>query len=321
MTSPPAGRGRSPHLAARPRVRTVPLLAVLVAAGAAPAAAQNVDDGLLLPARTAGVAVEYGQERWHEYWEGTRLRSNDNLGTLTTRRATAWAGYGLSDRLSVVATIPYVWTEASQGVLRSMHGAQDVTVALKYRVLQARVADRAAVRALAVVGAGAPTTDYTPDFLPLSIGLGSRRALARGAVHVQDRSGWFADGSAGHTWRSTVHLDRPAYFTDGRLVLSDEVAMPDVFDYVVGGGWQGRRLCIPVSLAGQRTLGGGDIRRQDMPFVSNRMDFTRVQARVAYELPMPRAVTVSVGGMRTLAGRNVGRATMLTGGVAYAHRF
>ena len=28
------------------------------------------------------------------------------------------------------------------------------------------------------------------------------------------------------------------------------------------------------SLSQQQTLGGGDIRRQDMPFVSNRMNFS-----------------------------------------------
>ena len=302
-----------------PAVATAILTAILTAA--APAAAQGVDDGLLLPARTGGLAVDYGHERWSEYWEGGLLRRNDNIGTLTTRSLAVSGGYGLTDRLTMVATLPYVWTEASQGVLRGMRGAQDVTVALKYRLLQAAVGERLTVRALAVAGAGAPTTDYTPDFLPLSIGLGSRRALARAALRLDERSGWFADGSAGHSWRSTVRLDRPAHYTDGRLVLSDEVAMPDVFDYVVRAGWQGRRLTVPVALTGQRTLGGSDIRRQDMPFVSNRMNFTRLHARVAYTLPVPPALALSVGAMQTLAGRNVGRSTMLTSGVAYAHRF
>ena len=32
-------------------------------------------------------------------------------------------------------------------------------------------------------------------------------------------------------------LDRPAYFTDDRLFLSDQVAMPDVFDYTFRAGY------------------------------------------------------------------------------------
>jgi hypothetical protein len=265
--------------------------------------------------------VEYAHERWDEYWEGGLRRTNANIGTVTTRSVTWTGAYGVTPRLSLVATLPYVWTDASQGVLRGMRGRQDVTLAAKYRLLDAPVGRRTTVQALAVGGVGAPTSDYTPDFLPLSIGLGSRRALARAALHVQDRTGLFLDGSAGHTWRSNVTLDRPAYYTDGRLVLSDEVAMPGVFDYGVSVGFGGRRLCLPVTLAGQRTLGGGDIRRQDMPFVSNRMNFTRLHARAMYILPwLGDAVTVNAGVMRTLDGRNVGRSTMLAGGVTHAFR-
>ncbi len=309
----------------RPRPSACPRAArralLLLGFLAPPAAAQGVGDGVLLPARTLAASVEYDDERWDQYWEGTLLRRNENIGTLTTRRATLWTGYGLTDRVTLVASLPYVRTEVTDGVLRGMSGFQDLNVAVKLRVLQAGLGGRATLRGLVVAGAGAPTSDYTPDFLPMSIGLGSRTAQARGTLRVEDRSGWFADGSAGHTWRSTVRLDRPAYYTDGRLVLSDEVAMPDVFDYVVSAGWRGRGLAVPVSLVGQRTLGGGDIRRQDMPFVSNRMDFTRVAARVAWALPVFSALSVSAGGARTVAGRNVGRATTLTGGVAYARRF
>ncbi len=296
------------------------LAAVSALAAAAPLGAQTLDDGFVLPRRVVRSTVEYGAERWDRYWEGTRLRDNGNIGTLTTRTVTWAGGYGVTDRLSVFAALPYVSTNASRGVLRGQRGAQDVTVAAKYQVLRARVAGRATVGALAVAGVGAPTTDYTPDFLPLSIGLGSRRALGRVVVHAQDRTGLFAEGAAGHTWRSTVRLDRPAYFTDGRLVLSDEVAMPDVADYAVGGGYQDARWCVPVMLVAQRTLGGGDIRRQDMPFVSNRMDFTRLQARVMFTPPRAPGVQLQAGAMRTLAGRNVGRATALSGGATVAFR-
>jgi hypothetical protein len=201
-----------------------------------------------------------------------------------------------------------------------MQGRQDVTVAAKVALLRRPVSGRAVLGATLLAGVGAPTSDYTPDFQPLSIGLGSRRAIARAAVRVEDRAGWFADGSAGHSWRSTVRLDRTAYYTDGRLVLSDEVAMPDVFDYAVGAGYRGARFALPVTLTGQRTLGGGDIRRQDMPFVSNRMDFTRLHARAVYALPRLSGVFVHVGAMRTLAGRNVGRSSMLVGGLTSAVR-
>jgi hypothetical protein len=309
-----------PHL----RPDRAPLAAALVAAlaaSAAPAAAQTLDDGFVLPRRVVRATVEYGSERWDRYWEGERLRDNGNIGTLTTRSTTLAAGYGVTDRLSVFAALPWVATEASQGVMRGQRGRQDVTVAAKYEALRARVGGRARLSALAMAGVGAPTSDYTPDFLPMSIGLGARRATARAVVHAQDRTGLFVEGAAGHTWRSTVRLDRPAYYTDGRLTLSDEVAMPDVADYTAAVGYQDARWCVPVMLVAQRTLGGGDIRRQDMPFVSNRMDFTRLQGRVMFTPPAARGgLQLHVGAMRTLSGRNVGRAAALSGGATVAFR-
>jgi len=78
----------------------------------------------------------------------------------------------------------------------------------------------------------------------------------------------------------------------------------------VSAGYQRGRLCIPVSLSQQRTLGGGDIRRQDMPFVSNRMNFVKLGALVMYR-------GIRLGTSRILSGRNVGQATTLTGGLFY----
>jgi hypothetical protein len=92
--------------------------------------------------------------------------------------------------------------------------------------------------------------------------------------------------------------------------------MPDVFDYTLGGGYRGRRLHAPVSVSVQRTLGGSDIRRQDMPFVSNRMDFVRVDGSVGYTLPATNLM-VRIGAARVVGGRNVGQATTLTGGFHY----
>jgi hypothetical protein len=289
----------------------------LVAAGR-PASAQTLDDGFMLPVRQARLSVEYGRERWDRYWEGTLRRGNENVGTVTTRAVTATAAYGLTPQVSLYAALPYVQTSASQGVLRGQAGWQDAVLAAKVRVLDGRVAGRTAVTGLVLAGVAAPSSNYTPDFLPLSIGLGARRAQLRANVHAQDRSGLFVEGAAGHTWRSTVRLDRPAYYTDGRLTLSDEVAMPDVADFAASVGYQRGRLCLPVMLVAQRTLGGGDIRRQDMPFPSNRMDFTRLQVRAMYWLPKVPGVQLDLGAARTLRGRNVGQSTILAGGLTTA---
>jgi hypothetical protein len=93
--------------------------------------------------------------------------------------------------------------------------------------------------------------------------------------------------------------------------------MPNVVDYTVSVGYQKDRLCIPVSLSQQRTLGGGDIRRQDAPFVSNRMNFGKLDGFVMYTLPAPRELGIRIGMSRIVSGRNVGEATAVTGGLQY----
>ena len=307
-----------------PRLARLVALALLALAaqGTAlrPVAAQTLDDGFLVPARQLRVGVTYAHEAWDHYWEGTLRRDNANLGTLTTQSVTPTLSYGLTSRVSLLAALPHVRTNASAGVLRGQRGWQDATLAAKVGLPELPVAGRATLATVVQAGASAPASRYTPDLLPLSIGLATRRATLRGAFHLQDRSGFFAEGSAARNWRSTVRLDRPAYFTEGQLVLSDEVAMPDVMEYAAAIGYQRFGLCLPIMLVAQRTLGGGDIRRQDMPFVSNRMDFTRLHAKAMYFLPPIPGLQLEVGAARTLAGRNIGDATMFSVGFTTAFR-
>jgi hypothetical protein len=259
-------------------------------------------------------------DSWHRYWEGSLERTNGNIGTVTTEQVSWVSAYGVTDRVNVIAMLPYVWTEASQGVLHGMRGFQDLTLAAKYQFLTAGVARHGSLRAFAVASAAIPVSDYTPDFYPLSIGSGSRRASGRLTFDYEARQGWFADVTAAYTWRGEVTLDREAYYTDGHLYQSDRVAMPGLIDYTVRAGYRGRGLQLPIAFSQQFTLGGGDIRRQDAPFVSNRMDASRLEALFQYDVPRP-SLTFRLGASYTLDGRNVGQATTFVAGILYRVQF
>jgi len=285
---------------------------------APPASAQNLEDAEMLRRHEVHASAMYGSESWNEYWEGTLRRSNGNVGTVSTHSVTAQLGVGVTERLTVIGALPYVWTEASQGVLHGMSGRQDFTLLAKYRVANPLIAGRARLKLLAVGGLTTPTSDYTPDFLPMSIGLHSKSAITRIATHLQDRTGWFFDGYAERMWRSNVTLDRGSYFTDGQYYETNEVAMPDVAVYRATLGWQRGAWCIPVGITARRTLGGGDIRRQDMPFVSNRMNASIAHAEVMYFLPGVSNLRLDLGAAHTINGRNVGRSTSFMTGFTYA---
>lgn len=272
----------------------------------------------MIPKRTLGAGVFYSHESWDQYWEGTLKRSNGNIGTLMTQTVTWAAGYGISDRVGLMATLPYIWTHASQGVLRDMSGLQDLTLAAKVRLLDGR-SNLGALNVF-VVGAGAiPMSHYTPDFMPLSIGTAGRRAAARLTVNYQSNSSLFATASSAYTFCANVRLNRSSYYTNGQLYSTNEVQMPNVVVNSFTAGIARGSWMVPLTLTQQRTLGGADIRRQDMPFVSNRMDFVKLDAGAMYQLPKSLGVRVAVG--HVLSGRNVGQSTTFTSGLTYALHF
>jgi hypothetical protein len=303
------------------RIRFAATLLLLVTAAASSLSAQAIDDGLMMPKKTLNVGIMYAHDSWNRYWEGELKRSNENIGTLTAQSISIVGHYGVTDRLSLVAMLPYVWTRASQGTLHGLRGVQDLTFAAKYRLLSTAFTERGRLNAVVGAAVGIPASDYTPDFLPLSIGLGSRHTSGRLSLRFDSEDAWFIDGSAAHTWRKNVKLDRVAYYTDGQLYLTNQVAMPDVFDWKMSAGFHRKRVTVPVSIWQQRTLGGGDIRRQDMPFVSNRMDFTKAGVSVMYGLTVPTDLALHLGVARTLNGRNVGQATTITAGAFHTFRF
>ena len=105
------------------------------------------------------------------------------------------------------------------------------------------------------------------------------------------------------------------------FIHSDEVKMPNVFDVFVSLGYIKNGLQVELNYIQQNTLGGGDIRRQDMPFVSNRMNAIKVGALVMYYLPKPKHLAVRASTAVTVDGRNMGQSTTFMGGALYTIQF
>jgi len=93
--------------------------------------------------------------------------------------------------------------------------------------------------------------------------------------------------------------------------------MPDVLDYAFSVGYTRKGLQVPISFSQQRTQGGGDIRRQDMPFLSDRMNQSRIGAQVLWALPPAKDLSLLASAAYTLDGRNVGQSTTFTVGLLY----
>lgn len=284
---------------------------------AAPVRAQTVDDGLMLARGELLTGTVFTLDRWDQYWEGTLQRTNGNIGEITTRTNAWYANYGLTNRFNVIGSVPYIWTRASQGVLHGTRGLQDVTLAAKFRLFEKASAGHGTLSGFAVAAAGIPLTNYNNELLPLSIGTRSTQMSWRGTLNYQPSANWFVTGTTAYVWRSQTKLDRPYYYTDDEFVMSDTVDMPNAMDVTVSGGLMSSRLMAAAFVSRQRTLGGGDIRRQDMPFVSNRMNFSKAGVMAMLPMPMHPSLQLQFSVSQVFEGRNVGKSTTLTTGVMY----
>lgn len=295
----------------------------LLVLAAASLQAQTIDDGIMMPKKQLFTGTTYTYDTWSRYWEGGLKRTNGNIGTITTQSAT-WSGnYGITDRLNFLVQVPYVWTRATQGVLHSMKGLQDFTMAAKFKFYETPFTKYGRLRAFAVGSASLPLTDYTPDFFPLSIGTASNRVASRLTLNFQSNAGWFLNGSGAYTWRDNVTLNRPSYFTNDTLFLTNQVQMPNVFDYTFNAGYLKKGRLAEFIFTQQKTKGGGDIRRQDVPFVSNKMDFSKVGGTVMYPLPFRMTKNMAFQFLYTYVvdGRNVGQSSTFSTGFFYTLNF
>jgi hypothetical protein len=283
--------------------------------------AQTIDDGIMLADKTLCAGALYTHDSWDHYWEGNLERVNGNIGTITTQSVTMAANYGVTSWFDAIVNVPYIWTNASKGVLHGQAGFQDLTLAAKFKAISLPVGNHGALRAMAVLSGTLPMTNYTPDLQPLSLGANSKTLSGRTTLNYLGRRGLYVNGTAAYTFRGNVTLDRPYYFTNGQLYLSNEVAMPNQFNFGTSVGYRRNNLEIVGEYSQQQTRGGGDIRPQDSPFVSNRVNFSKAGATFKVPVPKLRNLQYWLLYSNTFQGRNVGQANTITTGLMYTLSF
>lgn len=263
-----------------------------------------------------GATYMYAQ--WNTYWEGTYKRTNDNIGRITTQSLMLMTNYGITDKLNIIAGLPYVWTNASKGTLHGMKGFQDASLYVKWKPLTANIG-KGKFSLLAVAGISTPATNYVLDFLPMSIGLGATNFTGRLLVDYK-RGIFFTTLSGAYVRRNNIKLDRNSYYTT-EIHYTNEVAMPDMAMYDFSIGIRKKYLVAEALLSNMTTLGGFDIRKNDMPFPSNKMNSTSAGVHIKYTLPCFTHVELTGDAAYVVAGRNVGQATAFGVGGYYIFSF
>ena len=300
-------------------MKYIRFILVLLTISTKVSSAQTDIDGLMMGKNNLCGGLVYGYGSWTNYWEGQNLRNNANLGTVSSQSAWAMANYGITDKINIIAMAPYISNKASAGTLIGHQGIQDLSMLLKWEFF-GKAFGKNYVSLLAFAGYSTPLTNYVADYLPLAIGMQSSNTMGRIMVDIQ-RGKWYATASTNYISRSNVTIDRDAYYTT-KMIYSNQVEMPSMMGYNVRLGYRkDADLVLEAVLDGLNTLGGYDMRKNEMPFLSNKMDVARIGINVKLPIPLIDGLSFTGNTMYTIAGRNMGKSTMFMAGILFQTDF
>ncbi len=280
--------------------------------------AQTDIDGLMMEKNWFCVGPTGSYISWKNYWEGTHKRDNANLGTVSTSAAMIMGNYGITNKLNVLFGLPYIKTKTSAGTMKGQQGWQDLSLFVKWVAKEKKVG-KGILKGIVIAGYSTPVSDYNEDLLPLSIGLQSKTAMLRLMADYQ-KNHWFATVSGTYNFRGNVMLDKDTYYTT-ELHYSSEVKMPDATYFNFRTGYRSDVWIVEAIADKFTTLGGFDITKNNMPFVSNKMNATRLGMHVKYETNFVEGLSIVADANTTIAGRNVGQSTGFGGGIFYIMDF
>jgi hypothetical protein len=169
-------------------VTRIVCLLIITMAACIPSKAQTEIDGIMMAKNNYCSGIMYNYSSWDQYWEGTLKRNNLNLGTVSTSMIAYMGNYGVSDKLNVLFGLPYIKTKASAGTLSGMSGLQDLSLWVKWMPYEKEFG-KSTLSFYAIGGVSVPVSDYTPDLLPLSIGLRSKTISLRAMAIIKSGHG------------------------------------------------------------------------------------------------------------------------------------
>jgi hypothetical protein len=281
--------------------------------------AQTEIDGIMMSKNNFCVGTIYQYSSWNQYWEGNFKRENLNLGTVSTQSVGIMGNYGITDKLNVLFSLPYVETKASAGTMEGQKGLQDLSITVKYMPLEKTIGS--ATYSLYALGSfSTPVSNYSADYQPLSIGLHSKTVALRLMGDFQ-LGNFFSTLSGAYVKRANITIDRNAYLTD-EIHYTNEVDMPDAISVNFRAGYRSNRLIAEFVIDNWVTQSGGfDITTNNMPFPSNTMNTLKYGVNSKYTFKKIPELSL-VGGYNYVAqGRNVGKSDTFYGGLFYVINF
>ena len=225
------------------------------------------------------VALNYATDRYENYLFGNEKRPISTK----TQSVNLFLEHGLSDSLSLVLTLPFVWTNPDSA------NFQDATLFLKYRN-QYQKFKAGALSFLTGVGLSFPVGNYRLD---AERPIGTRSTIFQGRIITQYN---FYHGLFFHLQGGV----------DLRVNPDSQVGVPVLFRVgwgthtIYGEAWVEWRSTFNSAVDTRISGGAGS-------------DWLRVGATIYYPITKKMGITIAVA--KFITGRNIGLSTLYSGGI------
>ncbi|RSK33833.1 hypothetical protein [Hymenobacter metallilatus] len=271
--------------------------------------AQSLSSGFMSGRKHGSVSIS-GTQEWYEsvYLVPEKVDQVPIFRRINVRSVSLYANYGITDKIEAVLSLPYVRSEGNADPLVTQNspytnvreGLQDVSGLLKFKVYSTELGS-SLLNLLGVASLSTPVSNYKSEQgLEYIIAIGNRatKVSTLGIAQLQTASGVFFTGQAGYSLRS------------GRV--------PNAFVAETKVGYAGPRFYVDGWAAFQQSASTGtDILQPgfDGDFTATRVDYTRLGVSVFR--PLAQGFGLVLGASTYVSGRNVGKSTGVTGGLAY----
>lgn len=281
--------------------------------------AQTPLDGLMMPKGEICLAIVYENTTWDRYWEGSTIRVNQNIGTFTRQMGMPMLVGGITDKINVILSLPYVKTEASAGQLTGVQGIQDLGLSVKALLLEKSIG-KGKLTGFSNLSFSTPASNYLSDYMPFSLGFGANELGIRAIGKYELDKGPYFRASYSYLHRGVTEAERDFYYAGQDAYYTSKMDVPNAFlGQVTIGSWMfKKKLRVEASLTTIKSTSGDDIRVYSMPQPTNKVDFDRVEGFAQYYFNNNgRGFGLIASYQKAISGRNMGQFSGYGLGITY----
>lgn len=280
--------------------------------------AQTPLDGLMMPKGEICIALQYDQITWDRYWEGSNIRVNQNIGTFTRQMGMPMIAGGITDKVNVILSLPYVKTAASAGQLTGVQGIQDLGISVKALFLEKPIG-KGKLTGFSNLSYSTPASNYLSDYIPFSLGFGANELGIRAIGKYELDKGPYIRASYAYLHRGATEVERDFYYADQAYYTSKMDVPNAVHGQLTLGSWLfNYRLRVEASLTTIRSTSGDDIRVYSMPQPTNKVNFDRVEGFAQYYFKSGgKGFGLIASYQQAISGRNMGQFSGYGLGITY----